>query len=59
MIEDSDARMLRALFADRDRLAESLRQTDAAIMVKGRDYGSARGCLAYPRPEALRRAVSE
>lgn len=57
--EDADAARLRALFDEQDRLERRLRVIRQCIASNGRAYWDARGCLAFPRTEALRRAVQQ
>lgn len=53
------ADQIRKMIADRDRLEAALRKADADIMAAGRMFWEAQGLCAFPRVDALRRAVSK
>lgn len=53
------ADQIRAMIADRDRLEAALRKADTDIMAMGRAFWNAQGLCAFPRVDALRRAVAK
>jgi C4-dicarboxylate-specific signal transduction histidine kinase len=53
------AETIRAKLAKRDRLERELREADADLIAAGRLYWADQGLCAFPRVDALRRAVGE
>ena len=53
------ADQIRAKLAERDKLASDLRQADTDLMAMGRAFWEAQGLCAFPRVDALRRAVAQ
>lgn len=49
---------IRRALTKRDKLAADLRQADNELIAMGREYWEAQGCRAFPRVDALRRAVA-
>lgn len=52
------ADQIRAKLAERDRLEAALRKADTDLIAAGREYWQAQGLCAFPRVDALRRAVA-
>lgn len=49
--------MIRSMIANRDKLEADLRKADSDLIAAGRLYWESQGCKAFPRVDALRRAV--
>jgi hypothetical protein len=49
---------IRKKLVKRDRLEADLRKADQELMAAGRAFWDAQGCRAFPRIDALRRAVA-
>jgi len=49
--------LIRKKFAQRDELQEKLRNADRELIQMGREYWQEQGLCAFPRVDALRKAV--